>query len=1082
MLRLIIGTDWVAVRNHILASVSADVRAKKGNRILLVPELISHDMERRLCRAAGDTASRYAQVLSFTRLVRRVSDYVELAPKECLDGGGRVVAMASAAQQLHSRLKAYAALQTKPEFLTQLVDCVDELKRCCITSEDLASAAGQTEGTLAQKLEELSLLLAAYDSLCAHGKRDPRDQLTWLLEELEDSDFAQKHCVYIDGFPDFTRQNLAILQHFICNCETVTVGFNCDTPSSAQLAFEKAGDTAAQLIRFAEDAGIPVEIVKLEERDSDLGRACRALFQGNVPKNISNVHTFHAATAFEEVQIVARGVMDLVSGGARYRDISIVCSNLDGYVNYFNLLFHRCGIPLYLSGTESILDNPVLSTVLAALEAALGGFEQRDVFRYMRCALSGLSPDTCDALENYGILWGIRGNRWLEKWENHPDGLGECPTPASNARLDFLNDAKETSISPLLRLQNGFQKSTNLAQQVQALYAFLEDICYQERLAKLAQELEFQGDNRSAQICNQLWEILLGALEQMHSVLGNTHWDTENFTHLLKLLLSQYDVGTIPPVLDAVTVGSVSAMRCQQTKHLFVLGASEGNLPGYAGSEGLLSDQERSALRELGLPLTGGAMEGIQAEFAEIYGVFCGAEESITVSYCDAQPSYLFRRLAEMAGKEEVLKKEPGIAGFDGHDAAAYLVKLGAKRQAQNLGIASLYEDVRQKTEHSLGAVSNENIRSLYGDRLKLSASQIDCQAECRLSYFLKYGIKATQRKEATVDPAEFGTYIHAVLEQTARKIMSMGGFHAVSLEETLDIAMAFSDSYIHRRFRQMDSQRLQYLFRRNRRELEMVVTELWQELKCADFAPTAFELHFGQGGEMEPIAIQAKQMQAVLQGFVDRVDIYQENEKHYFRVVDYKTGRKDFDYCDIFNGIGLQMLLYLFALEQSGEGIVGSNPIGAGVQYFPARAPVVNADGRLTDELAAIARQKEWKRKGLLLQDESILCKMDGEDMPRLSCTRKKDGTIGGDVATMEQMKLLKSYVFSLLGSMVDDIASGNVTPNPYTRGVSHSACTYCPYGSICNKAFVEGRRNYKAMDAERFWTEVEKEVQGHG
>ena len=134
----------------------------------------------------------------------------------------------------------------------------------------------------------------------------------------------------------------------------------------------------------------------------------------------------------------------------------------------------------------------------------------------------------------------------------------------------------------------------------------------------MAQELDAAGDNRAAQILNQLWEILLGALEQMYDMLGDTHWEGEQFIRLFRLLLSQYDVGTIPPVLDAVQVGPVSAMRCHQEKHLIVLGAEEGKLPGYSGSAGVLTDQERVTLRELGVPLTGGAMEGVQAEFAEI--------------------------------------------------------------------------------------------------------------------------------------------------------------------------------------------------------------------------------------------------------------------------------------------------------------------------------------------------------------------------------------------------------------------------------------------------------------------------------
>ena len=174
-------------------------------------------MERRLCLTAGDTASRYAEVFSFTRLARRVADSVGASAMECLDNGGRVVAMAASARQLKSVLKAYASLETKPEFLSAMVDAVDEFKRCCINAQDLMEASKQTEGAFAQKLEELSLLLDTYDGLCQHGKRDPRDQMTWLLEQLTDGEYARKHVFYIDGFPDFTRQNYAILEQLMAS-------------------------------------------------------------------------------------------------------------------------------------------------------------------------------------------------------------------------------------------------------------------------------------------------------------------------------------------------------------------------------------------------------------------------------------------------------------------------------------------------------------------------------------------------------------------------------------------------------------------------------------------------------------------------------------------------------------------------------------------------------------------------------------------------------------------------------------------------------------------------------------------------
>ena len=1085
MLHLLLGRDWTANRDAILDRIANDVKMRKGGRILMVPELISHETERRLCIAAGDTASRYAEVLSFTRLARRVTEGYGSAAMECLDNGGRVVAMASAARQLSSRLKAYASVETRPEFLTGLIDGVDEFKRCCITSEDLSRAALETEGTLAQKLEELSLLMEGYDTLCSRGKRDPRDQMTWLLEQMEDGSFAKEHVFYIDGFPDFTRQHLAILEHLIQYAPDVTVSLNCDCPDSSLLAFEKAGATASDLIRCARHAGVEVKIEVLKEQDSTLAEVRKGLFQGGLRVGGAKevLRTFRAQTPYMECMAAAHEVAALVRGGCRYRDITVVFTDPSVYLPLISLIFERFHIPVYQSGTEDILQKNVIATVLTALDAALSGFDKRNVLRYLRSGLSPLDTDTCDLVENYAVIWGIRGQVWLKDWVNHPDGLSGEWTDASRALLQQINEARDLVMTPLARLQQGFRDAKNLREQVIALYRFLEDIDLGGRLLSMAQEYDDCGDNRSAQILNQLWEILLSALEQMHDVLGDTHWEAEHFTRLLRLLLSQYDVGTIPPVLDAVQTGPVSAMRCHQQKHLILLGAQEGNLPGYTGSTGVLTDQERVQLRQLGVPLTGGAMEGIQAEFAEIYGVFCGAEESVRVFCSGEQPSFVFRRLCDMAGGVQTVGEELTLDQADGEEAAYCLAKWGSPDAADRLDLTDEFREAVCRREYSLGKVEQERIYALYGNTLNLSASQIDRVAECRLSYFLKYGLRAQERKEATVDPAEFGTYVHAVLENTCREIKEKGGFHTVSQEETLDIAHRYSDEYAAERFSQLESERMTYLFRRNLQELDMVVAELWQELSVSDFAPADFEVNFGGEGGLPPIAIANHAMNALLRGFIDRVDTWNNGASRYYRVVDYKTGRKDFDYCDVFNGVGLQMLLYMFALKHSGAEVVGDPSFAAGVQYFPARAPYITSDGKLDADEAEKTRLTQWKRRGLLLEDQAVLQAMEpGEQYKRLSCTVRKDGSLSGDLADRDQLKLLEGYVFRVVGKLVEDIASGNVTPNPYTRGSSHDACAWCPYGAICHKTEVEGRRNYKAMTAQRFWEEIEKEAKHHG
>ncbi len=1086
MLTLLLGTDWKQNKKILLQRISQDVAEEKPNRILMVPELISHQTERELSQYAGDTASRFAQVLSFTRLARRTAEAAGHGALVCMDDGGRIVAMAAATRQIHSQLKAYASVETRPEFLSGLIDAVDEFKRCCISSRDLTEASRKTQGNFAQKLEELALILESYDTVCQQGKKDPRDQMTWLLSELEDSDFAQRHTFYFDGFPDYSRQNMNILEHLITYSPNVTVTLTCDKPGSNTMAFENAGNTAQSLIRFAKNQGIAYQVQTVPaDLDDDLRYVAMRMLQGNISREIptEKLSVLHFSSVYEECTAAAQRVMELVSAGCRFRDIRIVCSDMASYENPLRMILQRAHIPIYLSGKDDILEKTAIHTVLTALDAALDGFQQKSVIRYMKSMLSPLDIELSDRMENYAITWSIDGKYWLTPWENHPGGLEDIWTQEDRELLSRLEEGRRKLMAPLEALYRRFRNAQKLSQQVMAVYDFLEDISLAERLEQLSRQMEAAHDFQNAQVLNQLWEILVGALEQLYDVLGNTVWDSDTFIRIFRLLLSQYNVGTIPSVLDAVSVGSVSAMRCQASRHLIFLGAGEGAFPSYGTNAGVLNDQERAALQKLGISINSGAIDGLQTQFSEITDVFSGSNQSVWVSYSAEQPSYIYNRLLKMAGKEMEPGELLGAALYDKQEAAIYLASRALTQEACALGLSEAYNAAVTSQEHTLGTVSEAHIKGLYGDKLRLSASQVDRLAQCKLSYFLQYGLRAKERKPVKNNTTEFGTYVHAVLEACGRKALECGGFRNISLEQTLELSADFSAKYFAQRFEQMHSQRFAYHFQKNVSEVKLIVEELWKEMQESDFQAYDFELSFGDGGIMPAIQIQSPLMDAQLRGFVDRVDLWQSENGPYIRVVDYKTGIKDFDYCDIYNGIGLQMLLYLYALEEEGKQLFGENPIPAGVQYFPARVPLVSVKGSVSCEEAEQLRQKNFKRKGLLLGEEQVLQAMEPGDKPkRLSYSVKKDGTLSGDIASRSQFKMLKKYIFDLLTQMVRNIAEGNITADPYTRGVSHSACTFCPYDAVCHSAEVPGRRNYQAVSNDDFWAAIEKEVSGNG
>ena len=732
MLTLLFGIDWKANSHEIMSRLTAKVHKKNDKQILIVPELISFETERKLCEFAGNQVSRYAEVLSFTRLGARVAESVGHGAPACLDEGGRFVAMASATKQLHSKLKAFAALETKPEFLLGMLDAVDEFKRCCIHPADLAQAAKQAEGSLAQKLEELSLILETYNSICSQGKRDPRDQMDWLYHALCDSDFAQQHSFYVDGFPDYTSQHMQILTHLICNSPNVVISFHTDAESSNKIAFEKAGKTAQDILQAAIRYGIPYEIVNVKPMESPLNPVWQNVLQGQLSRN-DYIRTYMPKSIQDECILAADRIMDLVGNGARYRDIRIVCPDIGGYKSAIEFVFRRCNIPIYISGKEDILTKSVIHTVLSAVDAVVAGFEQKSMLVYLKSALSPLSLPECDRIENYVYVWSVNGKDWLNDWNKNPKGLSASWDQGTEEDLNTLNAIRKRLIAPLKDLHDSLHRAVRVQDQ-------------------------------SSQVLSQLWEILLMALYQLEDMLGQTAWEEDTFVRLLKLLLSRYSVGTIPSTLDAVVIGDVSTMRCHSSDYLILLGAEEGNLPKYINVDGVLSEQERNALRGLGVPLSGGASDGLQVSFNEIYATFCGARKEIYAS-CSGQPSFVFKRLCAMSDGPSEVPYLLGSARVSQLEAGALLARFQQQDAAKKLGIEEQYDLVMNSRERSFGKLSVEDVQSLYGRTLNWSASQIDKLAKCRLNYFFEYGLRAKERRVATIDSLEFGTYIHSVMD-----------------------------------------------------------------------------------------------------------------------------------------------------------------------------------------------------------------------------------------------------------------------------------------------------------------------------
>ena len=169
--------------------------------------------------------------------------------------------------------------------------------------------------------------------------------------------------------------------------------------------------------------------------------------------------------------------------------------------------------------------------------------------------------------------------------------------------------------------------------QAAALYAFLEEIGLPRRLEERVEALTSQGRSALAEEYRQLWDILCGGLEQCARLLADSPMELEEFTLLFRLVLSQYDVGTIPVSLDQVTAGETTRQAGHRVKVLFLLGADDASLPQVGTAPGLLSDDDRSLLAGYGLELAQSQRDLLYREMTTIYQICAQPSRKLAVSW-----------------------------------------------------------------------------------------------------------------------------------------------------------------------------------------------------------------------------------------------------------------------------------------------------------------------------------------------------------------------------------------------------------------------------------------------------------------
>lgn len=1103
MLRLILGRAKSGKTSSVMEEISRRAASGEKGMVLLVPEQYSHEAEREALRFCGDSLSLHAEVLSFTRIAHRVLKEVGLGDKKFLDQGGRALCMALALDAVGSRLKVYSAARRQSAIAESLLSAIDELKSCCISPEALDECAVGRSDSFGDKLRDISLIYSAYNALCASSALDPADRLSLLAAKLPESSLAGGR-IFIDGFTDFTRQQLDIISAMLRSGCAVTVCLGCEGLSEGHDIFEPSRRAALSLIRSAEDAGVEHSIVTAVKRapSTAMEHIEKELFAfGKASADAAGaVELRCAATVTAECEAAAAHCLRLVQEGrCRWRDIAIAVRSYDDYRAALENIFSLYGVPLFSARKSDIFEKPVPALIQSAFAVINGGWSYEDMFTYLKTGLAGLSTEECDELENYVFLWSLRGNAWTkeEDWRAHPDGFDGEYTDEIWEKLRRINRLRRKAAAPLALLQRLGREGSTAEDHCRALSEFYDALRLPETLSLRARELKASGEETLAAEYAQLWEIIVDATEQCASVLGSMEMDMESFGKLFCLLLSKYSLGSIPLSADKVSAGDMDRMRRRSIKHLIVLGCDSSRVPSTEPGSGIFSDDDRAELLSEGIDIGSSPTDRLYREFALVYNCLTLPSESLYISWCaadeeggKAMPAFMIKRLEDIFGIQclsvelsqcrarapaPALELAASFAGGSAEPLAA-----AANRYFSEEGHCEKLLKLQNAARLSRGRLSRQSVRALYSEKLRLSASRIDKMAACPFSYFLQYGLKAKPRQAAEFAPPEMGTFMHYVLENVARDISELGGFASVPAETVNALCDEYVKRYIHEKlddFREK-TPRFEYLFRRLIKNVRAVVGDMAAELARSAFKPLDFELDFGKIDSMPAVEIGDGDSKLVLTGIADRIDGYYHGGKLYVRVVDYKTGTKKFSFSDVWYGMGLQMLLYLFALSRNGSQRYGEEIVPAGVMYVPARDVLVSSKADLSDEDILREKLRQRRRSGLLLDDEAILKAMENSEEPVYIPVSIKNGSYSGDsLANAERLGLLSRHIDETLQKMAKELHSGCIAADPYYRSQSENACRFCDYASACQFGGEEDKIRYlEKFKADEFWTKLEK------
>lgn len=1088
---------------------------------VIVPDQFTMQTQKVLCHLSEHGGILNVEVLSFGRLAHRIFEELGFENLPKLDDTGKNLILRKVASDCEKQLSVVGANMKKIGYIAQVKSMISEFAQYGILPDDLTKFCEQAKekGNLSAKLSDLQILYRGYKNYIADKFITTEESMDVLVKNLHRSALIQDSVVVFDGFTGFTPIQERLLQEMMLLCRQVIVTLLGDTKEDlsdgdmTQSMYYLTAKAYRRLCKLAAE--------QKTEKDEDIILTKRPAMRfanrpglAHLEQNLFRPHPGPKVSCEEQIALIRctnpKAEIDWVcltirhlirENGYCYRDFAVITGDLEAYGQILRESFAEQDIPLFLDQNKSLLFHPLMVFLLGIMKVLTTDFSYDAVMELLRVGYFDLQEEQIDLLETFILSRGIRGKR---KYQTSFIGMGNSEMGSLAEEADEVRKELISCLQPFLNVTD-----KNARNYTRLLYDICVRLNIEEKLQKQADDFLAKNMPARAKEYEQVYGAVMTLFDQIYALLDE-EMALDEYGEILKAGFAELKVGSIPQSVDQVIAGDLERTRLKPVKVLFIVGVNDGIIPGHGSSGGILSDLERTFLTDLGAELAPTPRQKSFEERLYLYMNMTQPSEKLILSFSEVdeggnqlRPSYLIHTVSKLFSDLEVMtvtdadmlrmveSEESGLKLLARlmREYVSGIVFHDSKEWNKLLSLAEIFEDQEifgklldaAFFQYHGGKLPKDVAKALFGEKLYTSVSRLETYSACAYAHFLKYGLKLKEEETFDFSLTDLGNLYHDTLYQFGN-YLSVKGYDWNSYKK--EEADAFVDDAVERFAKEyrntvlLDTARNEALKERTKDILKTTLDSLSYQLKKGDFVPADYELKFQY---ME---------NPRLYGSIDRLDIAQDENGIYVKILDYKSGKHSFDIARLYYGLDLQLSVYMNGAVAAWQKKNPDKKVIPCACFFYEIADPIPEGSPIENPLERRERiHKELRVQGLILENDEVLKHLDSTQEAEslvIPVKYKKNGELASasQTATAEQFELIRQFTDAKVRKIGQDILNGKIDINPVMEQSAQSSCQYCAYKGICgfDKKLPGHKEREMLLKGDQVYEEIKKELTEDG